>query len=100
MLDFGPEMKAAGLAGRLVSIQSLRRRGRFWRYALLLGGRATIAFLGLLGIAIGGSALAYWKFAHHHSWVIIPGALVAIVVLMEAAYHRWEQAEASRELAV
>ncbi len=56
----------------------------------MLGGRVTLAFLGLLGIVIGGSVAAYFRFAHHRPLVVVVGSLVSVLVLMEAAYRRWD----------
>jgi hypothetical protein len=69
------------------------RRYRFWRASLVTGTKATLGFFGLLGIAIGGSAVAYWQFAGHRPLVVILGAVAAMLVLMEAAYRRWDGAD-------
>jgi hypothetical protein len=69
------------------------RRARFWRASLVTSGKATLALLGLLGVIVGGSLVAYLKFAHHRPLVVIVGAVLLIALLVEAAYRRWDEAE-------
>ena len=71
----------------------LPRRYQFWRHAIVTGTKATIYFVGLLAAVIGGSAVAYWKFADQRPVAIVLGALAVILVLMEAAYRRWNEAD-------
>ena len=57
---------------------------------MTFGGRVTLAFLGTLTVAIGGSVIGYLQFANHRPLVIVLGAIVVIFTLMEAAYRRWD----------
>jgi hypothetical protein len=60
---------------------------------LIAGGRVALALLGFLGIAIGGSLVAYVKFAHARPLVALSGSLASIVILMEPAYRRWDRVD-------
>jgi hypothetical protein len=83
--------------GDNAELQWLRSRADFWLGALMFSGRLALGLLGLLALVIGGSAVAYWKFAHHRPLVVILGALLAVLVIMEAAYRRWEVAASKAE---
>jgi hypothetical protein len=66
---------------------------RFWRQALATGGKLAGALGGLISVAVGGSAVAYWQAASHRAvWVII-GAAAVITLVMVAAYRMWDEAD-------
>jgi hypothetical protein len=65
----------------------------------MIGGRLTLAFLGAIGAVVGVSALAYWRWAHHRPLVVVLGAVAVVLVLMEAAYRRWEQTDRALQAA-
>lgn len=66
---------------------------RFWSQALVTGGRLAWTLGGLISLAVGGSAVAYWQAARHQAvWVII-GAVVVIALVMVAAYRMWDEAD-------
>jgi hypothetical protein len=53
----------------------------------------TLGFLSEITVVIGGSLAAYFKFGHHRPVVLLVGAIAVILVLMEAAYRRWAEAD-------
>ncbi|HEX4436989.1 MAG TPA: hypothetical protein VH061_09350 [Solirubrobacteraceae bacterium] len=69
------------------------RRWDFWRASLVTGSKATFWLFGALTLVIGGSVLGYWQFASRRPLVVILGSVAAVLVLMEAAYRRWDESD-------